>query len=1226
MRDKFLTDLPIVSWNVHGLFTRISGCKYNKLHSPFFMECINNALIFCCLETHHTAAEIDQIQITGYKCFNVCRKKRKVGRNSGGIAVYVDNNILEGVQKIPSSGSENVLIKLKANYFGFERDLALCFSYCVPQNSSFQVREQLDVYGDLELKLSNLGNNVDKLCLGDFNARTGAKFDYLPSEDNTDIPVPSDIYETDAVSDLPRLNMDIVTNKYGDNLLSLCKSVPLRICNGRKLGDILGSYTCYTFNGQSCVDYCLASPGIYDSVATMSVGDIIPTLSDHCPIRVNLNVRLNRQFDNHEDYNFITKLPSVPWNKEASYKFENILQSTECSDKFEQFLSKNVSGSQSEIDNATFELSNILVSSALQASSHNLLNHKKKVDKLAGSRRKCKKKTTSFPKWHDISCSEAHRAVLTTARFLRSDPKNPYLKGKLQTETKLYNKLIKSKHKEFVNNMFSELDSMEHNNPRGYMQLVKSMREGSFDKVKPDDTSGVSPSDWFSHFSNLLSKPIDPERKDFLNKFTNDNIDSAPNNLSDPITAEEFDWALKNLKNNKASSFDRITNEILKISGKICKGAFLHLFNSIGVGCFYPNQWKKDILHPIHKSNEKDDPNNFRGISISSCFGKLFIKILKNRLQSFIDERGLISKYQGSGKASSRTADHLMVIQYMINKIVKGEKKKLYTCFVDIKKAYDCTNRELLYYMLLTQYEIGGNFLKILQSMYDNHEVFIRVSDGLLQPIKTTIGLKQGCGISPLLFNLFIDKITEIFDETCDPVNLAGEDLSCLLWADDLILMSSSPEGLQNSINKTSAFYTDLGLELNTKKTKVIVFNSRGIKLNNHSFYVGGFLLEVVDNYQYLGIKLKPSGSLQFAASELFDKASKAWFAISNILYQHKKMAVRKALQLFDSLVKPIYLYAVEFWLPFIISKKGLGSTTGLLKYWEGFQPEILNQKVCRLLLSVHKKCSRLAVLGELGRYPALLPAVKMCLKYEHQIKNLSSDTLINRAFCDMKNNPNIDSWYSRVKKMKTLLSIPELYGTPEKVGNVIDRNIKSKFDRFFLDQINQVKTGLDGNDHNKLRLYKTFKGTFRPEPYITEVKNRNQRVWLSRYRTSAHNLRIESGRYTSPVTPVSQRVCVYCDSGECDTEEHAILVCKTFQLKRQCFFGRISSLCPNFDALTESQKLKTILCPATATMAKCVSKFLGILSNTRKEIDLGFGPENLVIYRKHRFEMEEEE
>ena len=66
-----------------------------------------------------------------------------------------------------------------------------------PENSSFQIREQLDVYGDLELKLSSVGQHVDKLCFGDYNARTGIKLDYLESEDNTDIPVPLDIYETD---------------------------------------------------------------------------------------------------------------------------------------------------------------------------------------------------------------------------------------------------------------------------------------------------------------------------------------------------------------------------------------------------------------------------------------------------------------------------------------------------------------------------------------------------------------------------------------------------------------------------------------------------------------------------------------------------------------------------------------------------------------------------------------------------------------------------------------------------------------------------------------------------------------------------------------------------------------------------------------------------------------------------------------------------------------------
>ena len=628
--------------------------------------------------------------------------------------------------------------------------------------------------------------------------------------------------------------------------------------------------------------------------------------------------------------------------------------------------------------------------------------------------------------------------------------------------------------------------------------------------------------------------------------------------------------------------------------------------------------WKKDILHPIHKANEKDDPNNFRGISIASCFGKLFIKLMKNRLQNFIDENNFVSRNQGSGKKGSRTSDHLMVIKCLIDKMIKGEKKKLYVCFVDVKKAYDYTNREILFHKLMTDYGIGGNFLKVLQAIYDDHNVYVRVTDGLLQPIKTTIGLKQGCGISPLLFNLFIDGITKIFDKTCDPVKLAGEDLSCLLWADDLVLMSTSATGLQNSINKTYQFYDNIGLQMNTKKTKVMIFNQRGLKLTNIVFHVDGSPLEVVDEYQYLGIKFKPSGTFQVAVGELFDKANRAWFSISNILYQHKKMPVRKALLLFDSLIRPIFLYAVEFWLPSIMTKKSFESVDNLISFWENFKAEKLNQKVSRLLLSVHKKCSRLAVLGELGRYPVLVPALKLCLKYQYQITKTDKNSLVFKALSEMRQNPQMNGWLTRVEQIKSLLKIPKLYGKSNKVGFVIEKNIKSKFDIFFLDKINQVKRGTDGLDHNKLRLYKQLKGSFKIEPYITNITHRNQRAWLSRYRTSAHPLRIETGRYSTPPTPLSERICLYCESGVCDTEEHAILVCPTFNLKRQCFFGRVKTMLPNFEALTADQQLLTLLCPATTQLAKCVSKYLGIISDSRKQIDLGLQPGALQIYSKH--------
>ena len=78
MHDRFnITDLQIVSWNIHGLFSQHSGFKYNKLESPFFKEAIGNAKIFGLLETFHVSTEIDQLQLEGFKCYNVCRKKEK---------------------------------------------------------------------------------------------------------------------------------------------------------------------------------------------------------------------------------------------------------------------------------------------------------------------------------------------------------------------------------------------------------------------------------------------------------------------------------------------------------------------------------------------------------------------------------------------------------------------------------------------------------------------------------------------------------------------------------------------------------------------------------------------------------------------------------------------------------------------------------------------------------------------------------------------------------------------------------------------------------------------------------------------------------------------------------------------------------------------------------------------------------------------------------------------
>ena len=129
-------------------------------------------------------------------------------------------------------------------------------------------------------------------------------------------------------------------------------------------------------------------------------------------------------------------------------------------------------------------------------------------------------------------------------------------------------------------------------------------------------------------------------------------------------------------------------------------------------------------------------------------------------------------------------------------------------------------------------------------------------------------------------------------------------------------------------------------------------------------------------------------------------------------------------------------------------------------------------------------------------------------------------------------------------------------------------------------------------------------------EPYLVEVPNRNQRCDLSRLRLSSHHLEIERGWYIG--TPIEERFCKYCKYSGTETlvvddEKHLMLHCRSFHLKRQCFFGKLSSLGVIFpDSMSEDLILSSLLCPTTAAMAKIVSKYIKILFKSRKLLDEG--------------------
>ena len=175
----------------------------------------------------------------------------------------------------------------------------------------------------------------------------------------------------------------------------------------------------------------------------------------------------------------------------------------------------------------------------------------------------------------------------------------------------------------------------------------------------------MEPDEWFDHFSLLLGKNIQKSSYDeeMENNF-HENVDRFSTELDHPFTKSEFLKIVKPLKNNKAASSDCILNEMLKTGAETLSSVILPLFNIVLSFNLYPSQWKKDILSPLHKSDEKTDPNNFRGIVVSSCLGKLFNSMLNHRLMEKCNSEKIIHRSQASGKKGARTDDHLLVLKH----------------------------------------------------------------------------------------------------------------------------------------------------------------------------------------------------------------------------------------------------------------------------------------------------------------------------------------------------------------------------------------------------------------------------------------------------------------------------------------------------------------------------------------------------------------------------------
>lgn len=411
--------------------------------------------------------------------------------------------------------------------------------------------------------------------------------------------------------------------------------------------------------------------------------------------------------------------------------------------------------------------------------------------------------------------------------------------------------------------------------------------------------------------------------------------------------------------------------------------------------------------------------------------------------------------------------------------------------------------------------------------------------------------------MSPLLFNMFIDDIGNIFDEPCEPIHTIKKPLSHLLYADDLVLLSSSETGLNNCLAKLNLYCKKWHLEVNLKKSQIIVFNGAGKKLDNYSFMFGEVKMEIVKSYTYLGLELVASGSFWLAKDNLMDKARKAIFPLLSTISKFQ-LPCANSVKLFQSLIRPIVLYNSENWASCTFGqiKKINENPNNLLSLLTGSEPDKVFQKFIKFILGVNTSCTNAVTLGEIGEYPMMLHALSSLVTFWHRVSNMSEDTLVKQALnIQLQLGPEQSEWLGTVNLVMSTIGLNSHYQDPKLVGTkvfkeLVNKRLKQYFVELWLAHISGAH--LQQGESSKLRFYKQVKESFEREPYLKVIPIFHIRKIITKFRCSDHILEIEKGRHNK--TKIEDRICKTCNQG-IEDEMHFLKSCKTYSNLRDHYF-----------------------------------------------------------------------
>ena len=1190
-------NLKILGLNVCGL---ISKLNLSILEDYIF----DNLDIVCLSETKTDQIDEVNANIGGFKPFFHHRKN--FVRKSGGIVTFITESIAQHAKVLSPSENEFVQwIKIDENVLGY--GLIIAATYIPPPDSPYSTGHEHDQIMQDLIDIQSNYNDYKVCIIGDMNSRTANQPDFVEVDEHlleaTGLTeCLSDLFVNEhnlEKLDIPkvRYNEDKTLDNNGRKLIEFCKNTGMLIVNGR-VGkrEETGRLTC---KKSSTVDYAIASIDLFPHINDFCIDTFDRCLSDvHCPITLELNQIISPMLNISEtevevEKNEPTKATpntKINWEQNKKDLYTNSFKNAkilELVGQIDNLDEKHKTVTQVDIDHITKSIENIYKEAGETAEVIKTTpqNHKKHYRNQTHIRKTCKKA------WFNDECNQKRKEFFLAKNKYKKEV-NPTNKAKMNSASKNYRKTVKRTLKNYHYELHKNLRTLKSNNPKDYWGIINKAH-GSTKK-----TGEISIDTFMQHFKTLNTTPApigSPIRKQGRNEAqpTNEgtphitlntqyNEGDAGEDLpfNHKITEAELRFIMKKLKNGKAGGVDQIINEFIKNSPPSMLTLICSYFNLILDIGMVPESWTVGLIVPIFKNKGNiDDADNYRGITLLCCMGKLFTMLINKRLQDYLEQNSLLGEEQTGFREGYSTLDHIFSLNCIID-LLLCQRKRLYCVFVDYKKAFDMVDRSSLWSKVL-KLNIEGKVLTVIKNMYDRAKSCIKHNGKLSDFFACNVGVRQGENLSPLLFSIYLNDLQEHFTENCRGVTCKeGTDvllrLFVLLYADDTILLSESVEDLQEMLHTLENYCEQWQLTVNTSKTKAVVF-SRGKIKNLPTLTFKNQPLEVQYDYTYLGILFNYNGKFKKAIQKQAAQAKRALFSL---LSKARKLQLPLDLQchLFDACIVPILVYGCEVW--------GFSNISDI---------ERVQSYFCKHVLRLNYRTANCIALGELGR-PRLQCIVKQrMVQFWCKLAVGKSNKISSALFKivqDKHYNGSLNSpWLTSIINMLNNCGLGYLLNSPPGTLNL--QHTKSIVKNRTLD-IETQEWHSQVTESGHCTNYRIFKTELHFEEYIN-ILNPKETTDLCQFRCGNHKLPTTVGRHAG--VEKSQRHCPLCKSKAIGDEYHYILECSAFQTERAALIDAKYLRTPN------TLYMKSLFQSKDATTCSNLAKLCRIIMERFKRV-----------------------